>query len=110
MARTIRVFWRDQQSGWLNFNWDGVITAQSVVHISACECFFPEQNLFGAEGVVRFRGAAPIYVKNIHPHGPNPGDTITGGVEFLLQVDWETPLNVATDITVVEDPEQKTIA
>ncbi|WP_193044710.1 hypothetical protein [Mycolicibacterium baixiangningiae] len=109
MARTIRVFWRDQKSGWFNFNWNGVITPQSVVHISACEAGFPENNLFGAEGAFRFRGAAPIYVKNVHPHGPNPGDTITGGVEFYLDIDWDSPLDVATDITVLDPPEDKVV-
>lgn len=106
-ARTIRVFWRNMTSGWVNFNWNGVITPQSVVHISACECSLPENNLFGAEGVVRHRGAAPIYVKNVRPHGPNPGDTITGGVEFYLQIEWDSPLHIATDITVLGEPEQK---
>jgi len=108
-ARTIRVFWRNARTGWHNFNWNGVITPQSVVHISACEAFFPPNNLFGVEGVQRKRGDAAIWVKNVHPHGPNPGDTITGGVEFFLQVDWGTPLDVATDITVFDPPEQKTI-
>ena len=108
-ARTIRVFWRNVSSGWFNFNWNGVITPNSVVHVSACECFFPEGNIFGTEGVIRGRGDAPIWVKNVRPHGPNPGDTITGGVEFFLQIDWGTPLNVSTDITVVGDPEQKII-
>lgn len=106
-ARTIRVFWHNMTSGWVNFNWNGVITAQSVVHISACECFFPEDSIFGTEGVVRHRGAAPISVKNVRPHGPNPGDTITGGVEFFLQIDWDSPLHIATDITVLGEPEQK---
>lgn len=107
-ARTIRVFWRNVSTGWINFNWDGVITPQSVVHVSACECFFPE-SIIGVEGVGRTRGAAPIWVKNVRPHGPNPGDTITGGVEFYLQIDWDTPLSVATDITVFGEPEDKAI-
>jgi hypothetical protein len=75
--RTIRVFWRHTSTGWHNFNWNGVITPQSVIHISACEATFPDNNLFGVEGLGRQRGAAPIWVKNVHPHGPNPGDTIT---------------------------------
>lgn len=109
MARTIRVFWRQQKSGWFNFNWNGVINEQSVIHISACEAFFPDNSLFGADGVSRFRGAAPIFVKNIRPHGPNPGDNITGGVEFFVEIDWDAPLNIATDITVFDPPEQKTV-
>jgi hypothetical protein len=109
-ARTIRVFWQNVKTGWFNYNWNGVITDQSVVHISTCECNFPAGNLFGAEGVLRTRGDAPIWVKNVRPHGPNPGVNITGGVEFYVQIDWGTPLNVATDITVVDVPEQKAIA
>ena len=108
-ARTIRVFWRSARTGWFNFNWNGVITANSVVHVSACEAGFPEGSIFGTEGVIRFRGDAAIWVKNVRPHGPNPGDTITGGVEFFLQIDWPDPLSIATDITVVGDPEQKII-
>ena len=76
MQRTIRVFWRSVRTGWFNFNWNGIITPNSIVHISACECFFPEGNIFGAEGVVRHRGDAPIWVKNVRPHGPNPGSTL----------------------------------
>lgn len=108
-ARTIRIFWHNATTGWFNFNWNGVITPQSVVHVAACECFFPEENVFGVEGVQRTRGDAPIWVKNVRPHGPNPGDTITGGVEFFLQIDWNTPLPVATDITVLGEPEDKVI-
>lgn len=108
-ARTIRVFWRSARTGWFNFNWNGVITPNSVVHVSACECIFPEGNIFGSEGIIRHRGAAPVWVKNIRPHGPNPGDLITGGVEFYLQIDWNTPLNIAVDITVFGEPEDKII-
>jgi hypothetical protein len=110
MARTIRVFWRRQTSGWRNFNWDGAINPNSVVHISVCEAHFPVGgSIAGVDGVTRMRGAAPISVKNVRPHGPNPGDTITGGVEFYLVVEWGTPLDVALDITVFEDPEQKVV-
>lgn len=105
--RTIRVFWGKQSTGWLNFNWNNVIFPQSVVHVSACEYFAPKDSLFGVEGMQRMRGAASIWVKNVRPHGPNPGDSITGGVEFFLQVDWGEPLNVATDITVFDPPETK---
>ncbi len=108
-ARTIRVFWRNVSTGWLNFNWDGVIGPNSVVHISASEASIPEGSIFGAAGAVRHRGLAPIWVKNVRPHGPNAGDRITGGVEFFVQVDWESPLHVATDITVLGEPEDTVI-
>jgi hypothetical protein len=101
MARTIRVWWPSQSTGWLNFNWTGVINASSVVHISACEAVAVPQSLGAVQDVVaesRFRGAAVIGVRNVHPH--NDGG---GGVEFVLEVNWGSPLNVVTDITV-EDP------
>lgn len=103
-ARTVRVFWSKQTTGWHNFNWDGVITPDSVVHISACEFYERPQNLLGIEGLVRHQGLAPIWVKNVRPHGPNQGDRITGGVEFYLQIDWNRPLDVALDITVFDPP------
>jgi hypothetical protein len=105
-SRTIRVFWPNAKTGWFNFNWNGPITANSVVHISASECEIPSGNIFGAEGVPRTRGAAAIGVRNVRPHGPNQGDNISGGVEFYLQIDWESPLHVSTDITVLGEPEQ----
>lgn len=63
----------------------------------------------GADGITLQRGAATIHVKNVRAHGPNPGDTITGGVAFFLQIDWNAPLDVATDITVMGPPESKFI-
>ena len=104
-----RVFWRKQRSGWLNFNWNGPIQPNSVVHVSACECFFVPGSIAGVDGITLHRGAATIHVKNVRVHGPNPGDTITGGVEFFLQIDWNAPLDVATDITVMGPPESKFI-
>lgn len=104
MSRTVRVLWRQTGSGWKNFNWGGVIDQNSVIHIAASEGFAPTSSLFGAlDGIKRSRGDAPIYVKNIRPHGDDGGG---GGVEFFLQVDWATPLDIVTDITVVEPAEQ----
>jgi hypothetical protein len=40
-------------------------------------------------------GAANVYVTNIGPHGPEPD---IGGVEFLLHVDWDSPLDVTVTI------------
>ena len=48
-------------------------------------------------------GSANVYVTNVGPHGP-PGEA--GGVEFLLHVDWNSPLDVVVTITVFEDIEQ----
>jgi hypothetical protein len=105
MARTIRVWWPNQSTGWINFNWTGVINGRSVVHISACEAtalptpdFEPTQDFIAH---TRFRGAASIGVRNVRPH-----DDGGGGVEFLLEVNFGRPLNVVTDITVDEPAEQ----
>jgi len=40
-----------------------------------------------------------VRVTNIVPHGPEGGD---GGVEFVLNVDSPTPVDVAVTITILE--------
>jgi hypothetical protein len=99
MFKTKRIFWSQRSSGWHNFNWNA-ISSHSVVHISASEGeMFPGiGNL--ADKVFHRRGAAPIFVKNINPHGANGG-----GVEFFLEIDWRSPLDVVLDITVFDRPE-----
>ena len=118
MARTIRVWWPKQSTGWKNFNWAGVINSRSVVHILACEAHDLEQEFRSLQDHIadsRFRGQAFIGVRNVRPHDDEGGG---GGVEFVLEVFWEghpldsvvgTPgprLNVVTDITV-EDPAER---
>ena len=49
---------------------------------------------------MRSRNETTVGIKNVRPYGPKPGDFITGGVEFFLQIDSETPMSVATNITV----------
>jgi hypothetical protein len=44
-------------------------------------------------------------IRNVHPHGDEGGG---GGVEFYLEIDWTEPLNVVTDVTVFDAPEQDT--
>ena len=79
-----------------------MINGRSVVHISACEATaLPPPQLGTPQDFIastRFRGAAVIGVRNVHPH-----DDGGGGVEFVLEVNWGSPLNIVTDITV-EDP------
>ena len=41
-----------------------------------------------------------ISVANISPHGP-PQD-INHGVTFVVTVDWDSPLRIVTDITVLD--------
>ncbi len=97
MPQTIRQFWIGKMGrNVLNFNWDA-IHHDSVVLISASE-----YNLDNTPNHHRFVGAATITVANISPHGP-PFDP-NNGVSFVVQVDWETPLNIVTDITVLDKP------
>lgn len=102
MAQSVRLLYRGQQGTIRkNHNWDA-IKLDSAVIITAAE-FNP---VFGGlPGPIKtlgrpHLGAANVYVTNIGPHGPEPD---VGGVEFLLHVDWESPLDVEVTITVLED-------
>ncbi len=98
MAQSVRSFWFGLQGrNALNFNWDA-IDHDSVVLISVSEFHVYANN----EDHHRFVGAASMSVQNISPHGP-PFDA-NRGVSFVIQIDWESPLNVVTDITVLDKP------
>ena len=100
MAQSIRVYY-GRQFGLrgrcrMNFNWPP-ITADSVVLISAGEAndavFQP--TTFTGRPYLSFRlGDADVFVTNVSPH--------QGGVEFILHVNWYTPLNIIVDIVVLE--------
>jgi hypothetical protein len=94
-ARTIRVYWPNRTTGWVNFNWTGVINRQSVVHVAVSEGRLDQVLGTALDGISRFRGDATMFAKNVHPH-----DEGGGGVEFFIEIDWSSPLNVVTDITV----------
>ena len=96
MPRTIRKYWgafRGRET--LNFNWP-VIDHDSVVLVTASE--------YNAQHA-RFIGAASIRVSNIAPHGP-PFDP-NHGVTFVINADWGSPINVVTDITVLDAKPQE---
>lgn len=105
MARSIRVFYRAQQGTIRkNFNWDP-IKLDSAVIVTAAE-FTPAFGEFLNVPKTLGRpnlGAANVYVTNVGPHGPEPD---IGGVEFLLHVDWGSPLDVIVTITVLDDIEE----
>lgn len=102
MARSIRVFYDDQQGRVRkNVNW-GPINKKSAVLITASEFFWPG-GLGGLEDIRPFLGEANISVSNVGVHGPEGG---TGGVEFHLHVDWSSPLDVMVTITVLDDIEE----
>jgi hypothetical protein len=82
-----------------NFNWTP-ITEKSAVLITAAEWRF-DGGIFGTSGRPNL-GEANVYVTNIGPHDPEGG---SGGVEFHLHVDWDSPLDVIVTISVLEDIE-----
>lgn len=102
MAKSIRVLYRGQK-GTIRKNWNWhPIKLDSAVVVTAAQ-FRPEFNgpMGGPKTLGRpHLGAANVYVTNIGPHGPEPG---MGGVEFLLHVDWDSPVDVVVTITVLED-------
>ncbi|MBK3635562.1 hypothetical protein JHN52_22070 [Streptomyces sp. MBT97] len=101
MARSIRILYRDVKGrSRQNFNW-GPINKDSAVIIQAAEWGF-SGGVFGAAGRPVL-GEANVYVTNVGPHDPEGGD---GGVEFHLHVDWDAPLDVMVDITVLDNVEQ----
>jgi hypothetical protein len=76
------------------------IHAGSVIHISASEAtaldtaeiFFQH----GTQTFVPVFGAASITVQNISPRD--------GAVDFNVFIDWPDPLNIVTDITILDPP------
>lgn len=96
MPQTIRKYWGPFKGRvTLNFNWP-IIDHDSVVLITAAEYVetAPPTNEH------RFIGSASITVQNIAPHGP-PFDP-NHGVTFVVNVDWTSPINIVTDITVLD--------
>jgi hypothetical protein len=91
MPRTIRKYWGAFTGRViLNYNWD-IIDHDSVVLVSVSE--YNDQK-------VRFIGAASISADNIAAHGP-PYDP-NHGVTFVVNVGWDAPLNIVSDITVLD--------
>lgn len=105
MAESIRVIYRDQQGRQQkNFNWPP-ITKSSAVLVTAVE-WRAGNDPFDERGRPNV-GAANVYVTNIGPHDPEGG---SGGVEFVLNVDWDSPLNIQVTITVFEPIETFMVA
>ena len=93
MPRTIRKYWGPWKGRIpFNFNWSA-IDHDSTVLISASE--YNNQK-------VRFLGAASITVESIVPHSPPYDPNGNHGVTFVLNIDLATPINVVTDITVLD--------
>jgi hypothetical protein len=105
MARSIRVLYRGHngQNIRKNFNWPA-INLDSAVIVTAAE-FTPafDGPMGGPKTLGRPNlGLAPVSVTNVGPHGDG-GEA--GGVEFFLNVNWDTPLDVIVTITVLDNIE-----
>lgn len=101
MSQSFRLIYRNQQGrNRHNFNW-GPITKRSAVIITAAE-WRAGSDPYDATGRPLL-GEANISVTNIGPHDPEGG---TGGVEFYLHVDWDSPLHVQVTITVLGEVER----
>ena len=91
MSQTIRKYWGAFTGRVaLNYNWD-LIEHDSVVVVTASE--YTDQK-------ARFIGATTIRADNVAPHGP-PYDS-NRGVTFVVDVDWGSPVNIVTNITVMD--------
>ncbi|GIO00007.1 hypothetical protein ABE137_12805 [Brevibacillus laterosporus] len=95
---SVRVFYpRQMGRSAKNINMQGVnITNTSVVLISAAQ-FIRGGPLFNQNARLTVHGP-DVYVTNISPHGPEGGPD--GGVEFMLHVNSNTPIDVAVTISV----------
>lgn len=108
MNRSFRVMYKGVKGArFMNFNINGAsLTKDSAVLVTAAE-FAPDEGMyfpgpFQTQGRP-VAGAAPVYVTNVGPHGDGREQ---GGVEFMLHVDWGTPLTVIVTITVFDPIEQ----
>ncbi|WP_208300558.1 hypothetical protein [Mycobacterium sp. DL592] len=82
-----------------NFNWDAINKSSSVL-VTAVE-WQPGTDPLDERGRPHV-GDANVYVTNIGAHDPEGG---TGGVEFVLHVDWDSPLIIQVTITVLDEIE-----
>ncbi len=71
------------------------IRSDSVIHISASEATRLQPQAF-TPIFSRFVGSANVSVSNVAPSA--------GRVDFVLNVDWGSPLNVSMDITIMDPP------
>lgn len=94
-----------------NFNTGAIRSHASVVHITAGEIIPLDPSvipLFSEPGEPgqNFRynlGDANVWVSNISPHNQDHFQNEPGGVEFILNVDFPSPINVAITITVEDN-------
>jgi hypothetical protein len=92
--------------GVLRENWQlpGIIkSSKAVVHISAGEVAYGTTTAHPtppAQDFYYHLGPTSVWVSNVSPHKNDFNPQDPGGVEFLLHVDSDSPLDVAVTITV----------
>ena len=100
MSQTVRQFWGPRGPGkvQMNLNWS-IINHDSVVLVSVSEYKLqtPPSDSY------RIVTNATISVLNIQPHGPPFDENGNHGVHFAVNVDSNAPVNIVTDITVLND-------
>lgn len=102
MPKTIRKYWGPLQGrATLNYNWS-IINYNSVVIITASK--YPAASTPpDPSPAPRFVGSASATVENVSPHGPPYDPNGNHGVGFVVNVDWNSPIPIVTDITVLDD-------
>jgi hypothetical protein len=91
-----------------NFNLPGIIKSrQAVVNVTAgeitsapsSEVMSPDGKLVSQDFAYKL-GDADVWVSNVSPHFNDHFEGEQGGVEYILHVNWDSPLDVAVTITV----------
>jgi hypothetical protein len=89
-----------------NFNWPAIKSNQAVVHITAGEVVPGGTSDGGGPGGLTRQnfmyhiGNANVWISNVSPHFNDHFNGEPGGVEFVLNVDFPSPINVAVTIAV----------
>lgn len=90
-----------------NFNMPNIIRSrQAVVHITAGEIKPAEPSVVVGgtqQNFMYWLGDADVWVSNISPHFNDHFNGEPGGVEYILHVDWDSPLDVGVTITVEDE-------
>ena len=94
-----------------NYNWDAIKSRTSVVHITAAEIIPPDPTVppvlkqLGEpnQNFMYHVGDANVWVSNVSPHREDHFGGEPGGVEFIINVNSGTPIDVAITITVEDD-------
>jgi hypothetical protein len=89
-----------------NFNLPGIIkSAQAVVHMTAGEITAGPRTQVGnvAQDFIYHIGDANVWISNVSPHFNSHFGGEVGGVEYVLNVDFPNPIDVAITITVEEN-------